>query len=152
VAIALALVGGVMFAADRRTQRLRGIQDIGVADAVFIGLAQSVALFPGVSRSGATMSVGLFRHLTRDAAARFAFLLGTPAFIGAAVLRAKDLTGVSGHEGLELGIGFLCSAIVGVFVIHYLMRFLRTRTLMPFIYYRFAVAGATLLIGAIRLG
>ena len=77
--------------------------------------------------------------------------MGTPAFVGAALLKSGDLTDVSGHEAMELGIGFAASAVVGLLVIHYLMRFLRTRTLMPFVYYRFVVAGLTLLIGAVRV-
>ena len=151
VAIALAIVGIVMWVADRSTQRLRGLDSIGPRDAILIGLAQAVALVPGVSRSGATISMGMFRHLTRDAAARFAFLLGTPAFVGAAALKARDLTSISGHEAVELSIGFACSAVVGIVVIHSLMRFLRTRTLVPFVYYRFGVAALTLVIGAIRI-
>ena len=151
VAIALAVVGGVMFIADRRARLSRGLDDLRLRDAVLIGLAQSAALFPGVSRSGATLTVGMFRHFTRDAAARFAFLLGTPAFVGAAALEARELSDLSGEEALLLGIGFLTSALVGVLVIHYLMRFLRTRTLMPFVYYRFMLAALTLGIGAIRV-
>jgi undecaprenyl-diphosphatase len=95
--------------------------------------------------------MALFRDFSREAAARFAFLLGTPAFVGAAVLEAKDLTSLSADESLELGIGFSCSAIVGILVIHFLMRFLRTRTLAPFAHYRFVVAALTLVIGGIRV-
>jgi undecaprenyl-diphosphatase len=151
VAIALALIALVMFAADRRTLQNRTLLSVGVVDAVLIGLAQAVALFPGVSRSGATISAGLFRNLTRDSAAKFAFLLGTPAFVGAALLKAKDLSGLSGHEAAELGIGFSCSAIVGFAVIHFLLRYLRTRNLLPFVMYRLAVAALTLIIGAFRI-
>jgi undecaprenyl-diphosphatase len=95
--------------------------------------------------------MGLFRHLTRDGAARFAFLLGTPIFIGAAALKASDLAALSGRESAELAIGFACSAVVGFAVIHYLLRYLRTRGLLPFVLYRYAVAALTLVIGAIRV-
>lgn len=152
VAIALGLVGLIMFAADRRSRLDREIAGVTVLDAVLIGAAQACALFPGVSRSGATMSMGLFRNFTRDSAARFAFLLGTPAFVGAALLKAKDLESLSGKETNELLIGFLFSAVVGFLVIHFLLRFLRTRTLMPFVFYRLFVAGLTLVIGAFRVG
>ncbi len=151
VAIALAAVGVVMLIADRRTRSIRTIESLRVVDVVLIGVAQSAALFPGVSRSGATMTMALFRDFTRAAAARFAFLLGTPAFIGAALLKSSDLTSLSDDDTLKMFIGFLCSAVVGFLVIHYLMRFLRTRTLMPFILYRFGAAAATLIIGAIRV-
>lgn len=151
VGIALVTVGLLMLVADRRTKQTRAIASIGVTDAVLIGLAQAAALFPGVSRSGATMSTAMLRDLSRDSAARFAFLLGTPAFVGAAILKSGDLAGLNGHERLELAIGFAFSGTVGIMVIHYLLRFLRTRTLMPFIWYRFAVAALTLTIGAVRI-
>ncbi|MCL4241979.1 MAG: undecaprenyl-diphosphatase UppP [Dehalococcoidia bacterium] len=151
VAITLAAFGAVMLVADRRTRNRRTMGSISIVDAAFIGVAQAMALVPGVSRSGATLCAGLFRDIRRDDAARFAFLLGTPAFVGAAALTAKDLTGLSGREGLELGIGFLCSATVGFAVIHLLLRYLRTRTLLPFVLYRFAVAALALTIGGIRV-
>ena len=151
VAIALAGVGAVMLVADRRSKCERELGSLNAVDVVLIGLAQSVALFPGVSRSGATLTMGLFRDFTRAAAARFAFLLGTPAFVGAAVLELSDLNTLSNEDTLELLIGFAFSAVVGFLVIHYLMRFLRTHTLMPFILYRFGVAALTLIIGAIRV-
>ena len=151
VAIGLIVFAVVMLVADRRGERVRTMNSVGIADAVLIGMAQAISLFPGVSRSGATMSVAMFRGLTRDASARFAFLLGTPAFVGAAILKSGDLASLSEHEAIELAIGFSASAGVGFLVIHYLLRFLRTRTLMPFVYYRFAVAGLTLAIGAVRI-
>ncbi|MCC7363884.1 MAG: undecaprenyl-diphosphatase UppP [Dehalococcoidia bacterium] len=151
VALTLAGVGAIMLVADRRTRQERTIAQLGVADAVLIGCAQACALFPGVSRSGATMTLGLFRHFTRNDAARFAFLLGTPAFVGAALLKARDLAGESSGEVFDLAFGFACSALVGFAVIHFLLQFLRTRTLMPFVLYRFGVAALTLVIGAIRV-
>jgi len=152
VAIALAAFGVVMAVADRRTKMARGVDSLGVRDAAVIGVAQAFALFPGISRSGATMSAGLFRHMTREASARFAFLLGTPAFVGAAILKAPDLAGMSGGEARDMLVGFGFSAATGFLVVHYLLRFLRTRTLMPFVWYRFAAAALTLLIGAFRVG
>ena len=151
VAIMLAVVGLVLLLAERVGRRTRGLGALGVVDAVIIGTAQAMALIPGVSRSGATISAGLFRDFERDSAARFAFLLGTPAFVGAALLKLKDLSGESGREFAQLGIGFACSAIVGFAVIHFLLRYLRTRTLIPFVYYRWAVAALTLVIAAARV-
>jgi undecaprenyl-diphosphatase len=151
VAIALAGFGVVMAVADRRTRMTRDVESLGVADAAFIGVAQALALFPGISRSGATMSMGLFRHMTREAAARFAFLLGTPAFMGAAILKSPDLAGMSAGDSREMLVGFACSAVTGFVVVHYLLRFLRTRTLMPFVWYRFGAAALTLLIAAVRV-
>ncbi len=151
--VALMLVAGglLLLGAERFGRRERAIGSVGVVDALLIGAGQALALIPGVSRSGATMSAGMFRGLTRDDAARFAFLLGTPAFVGAAALKAKDLAGESGAEYGELAVGLVCSALVGFIAIHGLLRFLRTRSLMPFVYYRFGVAILALIIGGIRV-
>ncbi len=151
VAIALAVVATFMLFADSLSKRTRSIEDVGVGDAILIGLAQAAALIPGVSRSGATITAALFRDFSRDAGARFAFLLGTPAFVGAAALKAPDLAEMSGDETGQLAVGFVCSALVGFAAIHFLLRYLRTRSLLPFIGYRYAVAAATLIIGAIRI-
>lgn len=150
VAVMLAVMGTVMLIADRISRRDRTMSTISVRDAVIIGLAQAIALIPGVSRSGATMSAGLFLNLSRDTAARFAFLLGTPAFAGAAFVEAGNLSGQSGSAWAQLIIGLVTSAVVGVLVIHYLLRFLRTRSLLPFVSYRYGVAAVTLFVLAIR--
>jgi len=151
IAIGLAVMGTLMLAADRLSRRDRPLVSIRAVDAALIGVAQAVALIPGVSRSGATMSMGLARNFDRQAAARFAFLLGTPAFVGAALLKLDDLAGVSGHEFALLSVGFAASALVGFLVIHYLLAFLRTRSLVPFVIYRYAAAALTLIIAAIRV-
>ena len=151
VAIMLAAAGVVLLLAERLGKRERGLTEITLRDALLLGAAQAVALVPGVSRSGITMSAGMFRGLERDAAARFAFLLGTPAFLGAAILKAGDISGSSNRELLDLGIGFLTALVVGLIAITWLMRFIRTRSFIPFVYYRFAIAAVTLIIGAIRI-
>jgi undecaprenyl-diphosphatase len=151
VAIMLMGAGTVLFAADRYGRRTRLTASVGPVDAVIIGLAQACALFPGVSRSGATMTAALFRGLRRDDAARFAFLLGTPAFVGAALLKSKDLAGESSHEFAQLAAGFAFSAVVGFIAIHFLLRFLRTRSVVPFVAYRYAAGVLTLVIAAFRV-
>ena len=151
VAITLAAVGAILLVADRAGRRDRTADGTGVLDIVIIGCAQACALIPGVSRSGATMSAALFRNFARNDAARLAFLLGTPAFVGAALLKAKDLGGESSHEFGQLAVGFACSAIVGFVVIHLLLRYLRTRSLVPFVVYRWGVAALTIVIAAVRI-
>ena len=151
VALTLGAVGVVLFLADRAGRRDRALSSLGVLDAVIIGCAQACALIPGVSRSGATISAAMFRDFTRSDAARFAFLLGTPAFVGAALLKAKDLSHESSHQWNELAVGFAFSAVVGFMVIHWLLRFLRTRSLVPFAVYRWGVAILTLVIAGLRV-
>jgi undecaprenyl-diphosphatase len=150
VAIGLAVVATIMLAVDRRGSMTRVVSDVGVLDTVLVGLAQACALMPGVSRSGATMSAGLARGLTRNDAARLAFLLGTPAIAGAALLKMGDITS-DGAEFQRFLAGAVASAAVGLAAIHFFMRYLRTSTLVPFVVYRYAIALATLVIGGIRV-
>ncbi|MCK9519996.1 MAG: undecaprenyl-diphosphatase UppP [Dehalococcoidia bacterium] len=151
VAVALAIVGTIMLVADRKTGDCRTVKDIGMRDAVFIGLAQACALVPGVSRSGATISMALFRDFRRSDAARFAFLLGTPAFVGAALFKSAEMRSDMDGGVTELAVGFLVSALVGLAVIHFLLRYLQTRNLVPFVAYRYGAAILTLVIAAVRV-
>ncbi len=150
IAIMLAVFATVMLITDRVGRHTRPLGEVRLKDALLIGLAQAVALIPGVSRSGATLSMGLYRDFKRDAAARFAFLLGTPAFVGAALLKSKDLAGESAQYA-ELAVGFAFSLVVGFAVIHFLLGYLRTRSLLPFVVYRYGVTVVTLVIALIRV-
>jgi undecaprenyl-diphosphatase len=141
-----------MLLAERLGKRERPLDSLKLHDGILIGAAQAIALIPGVSRSGITMSAGLFSGFEGDAAARFAFLLGTPAFLGAALLKFGDISGGTRRELLDLGVGFAVALIVGLAAINWLMRFIRTRSFLPFVYYRFALAAITLVIGALRSG
>lgn len=151
VAIMLALMGTVMLVADRLAANRRPMAHVGVVDALAIGVGQAFALIPGVSRSGATVTVALARGLRREDAVRFAFLLGTPAFVGALLLKSADLAALSGTEARDMLVGFATSAIVGFAAIHFLLRWVRTRSLLVFVLYRYVVAILTLAIGAYRV-
>ena len=111
-----------------------------VAKAAGIGLAQAVALIPGTSRSGVTISAGLFQGVSREAAARFSFLLSIPAILGAGILKLDELSGAT-ETPLQLAAGTVAAAVSGFLAVSFLIRLLRTRTLWPFIWYRLA-AGA----------
>jgi undecaprenyl pyrophosphate phosphatase UppP len=118
--------------------------------AVGIGLGQALALIPGTSRSGITISVGLFEGVSREAAARFSFLLSIPAILGAGILKLDELGGAT-ETPIELVAGTLAAAVSGFLAVSFLIRLLRTRTLWPFIWYRL-VAGAlfVLLLSTVR--
>lgn len=117
-----------------------GTEKINMKSAMFIGVAQAFALIPGVSRSGITIIAGLTKGLKRADAARFSFLLGTPAVAGASVLEGKNLIGADNIE-IDLFIaGIAVSAIVGYIVIKYLILFLQKYSLRSFAYYRFLLA------------
>ena len=110
-------------------------------DWVFIGIAQAIALIPGVSRSGITITAGLFRNLTRESAAKFSFLLSTPVIGGAALLEGRKLLHTPGDYHLDaFAIGFLASFVSGLFAIKVLLRFLKKHPLNIFAYYRFLLA------------
>lgn len=134
----LAGVALLMSWAEWRGQGPRPWEGITLLDAFFIGLAQACALIPGVSRSGATITAGMFLGLGREAAARFSFLLGFPAIAGSAVFEARHLTGLltAPDELRLLIIGILISFLSGYAAIAWLLRFLQTRTLWVFIVYR----------------
>jgi undecaprenyl-diphosphatase len=106
-----------------------------------IGLSQALALVPGVSRSGITISAGLFRGLDRVSAARFSFLLSTPIIAGATLLHAKKMLTGSAHHDLNLFmIGFVASALTGFAALKFMMIFFRRYSLNIFVYYRFLLA------------
>ncbi len=116
------------------------LERLPAAKAAGIGLAQALALVPGTSRSGVTISAGLFEGISRETAARFSFLLSIPAILGAGLLKLDDLSGAA-ETPAELLVGTLAAAISGFVAVSFLLRMLRTRTLWPFIWYRL-VAGS----------
>jgi undecaprenyl-diphosphatase len=154
IAIMLASFGVLLYAVDRMAKRDRDLQDLRLRDAAVIGLAQAVALQPGVSRSGVTITVGRAVRLDRESAARFSFLLSLPIIGGAGVYKGlKLLTGAehipSGFSGAFLW-GVIASAVSGFLVIWGLLAYLRRRDFAPFVLYRLAVAG--LVVGIILSG
>lgn len=135
----LIVVGIVMYVADRAGHFKKDLDQISLADSMLIGLAQAIAIVPGVSRSGITISTGLFRNLNRHAAARFSFLLSTPALTGAALkafLDVQQAGGLSPGMHMPFLVGVAVSAVTGWVVIAVFLRFLRTHTLRFFVYYR----------------
>ena len=140
ISISLIVIGIVMFLSEKMFKH-RGIENLKLSDAFVIGLSQALALFPGVSRSGITISSGLFRGLDRSSAARFSFLLSTPIIAGATLLHAKKMITGTHHYNLDLFmVGFAASAITGYIAIRFLMSFFRKHSLNTFVYYRFFLA------------
>jgi undecaprenyl-diphosphatase len=132
-------VGILMWLAERAGTKTRQISEINFTDSAVIGLSQALAIVPGTSRSGITITTGLFRNLNREAAARFSFLLSTPAIAAAAGKAAHDLHksgGLPHDQQLAFLVGILVSAVVGCGVIAFFLRYLRDHTLKFFVYYR----------------
>jgi undecaprenyl-diphosphatase len=145
--------GLVLWWADRRGKQVRGVESVTLADALLIGAAQAVALIPGVSRSGITITTGLFRGMTRAGAARFTFLLATPVIGGASVLELVSLLRSPERvEWLTLTVGAAVSAVASYLVIAFLLRYLQTHTLRFFVYYRLAFGIVILLLVFLQAG
>jgi undecaprenyl-diphosphatase len=142
---ALAIGAAVMFAAERVGNRSRAEDSVGWLEAIAFGCAQASALIPGVSRSGATIALGMFLGLRRDAAARFTFLLAIPATVAAASKEAVEVSGMqlSAFSMEMMAIGLLVSAIVGYLTIKYFLRFLAGHRLDVFAYYRWVLSAIT---------
>ena len=134
----LIIVAIVMWLAERASRFQKPLSQIGFGDAMIVGVLQAFAVVPGVSRSGITISGGLFRNFTREAAARFSFLLSTPIIAGAALLKLHHVM----KEGLPPGmvmpfvVGIVVSAVVGYATIAWFIRYLGAKTLTVFVVYR----------------
>ncbi|MBB5789225.1 undecaprenyl-diphosphate phosphatase [Jiangella mangrovi] len=140
IATTLVVLGVILGIADRVGRKERTVADLNYRDAVAIGFAQAMALIPGVSRSGASISMGLFLGLDRAAAARFAFLLAIPAVLGSGIFEWPGAM----EEGSVLGVGptilaTVIAFLVGLGVIAWLMAWLEKRSFAPFIIYRIAL-------------
>jgi undecaprenyl-diphosphatase len=152
IAVMLVLFGAILFVVDRRARSDRTLGQLRLRDALIIGGAQAVALQPGVSRSGVTITAARGLGLDRQSAARFSFLLSLPIIAGAGLFKGLKLVG----DGLPPGTagpfvwGMVASAVSGFLVIWGLLAYLRRRDFAPFVLYRLAVAG--LVFGVILTG
>lgn len=150
--IIIALLGAALFIAERTAKRLRGMNSLALKDAFIVGVAQSFALFPGVSRSGATITAGLFLNLTRETAARFSFLLSAPIIAGAGAKSIFDVVrgGIAPAELIFFGVGFFAAMISGYWCIKFLLRFLQRNSTDVFVYYRWLLAALVIVVAMMR--
>jgi undecaprenyl-diphosphatase len=147
------LVGSAVFVlAERLGSRRRRFDRVTVMDGIVVGTAQAIALLPGISRSGITISAGLFRGLERPDATRLAFLLSTPIILGASLktlLDARKLSGLTAELDV-VAIGFVVSFLSGLAAVAFMVRYLRTHSLNVFVVYR--VVLALVILAAVALG
>lgn len=138
VGTALIALGILLYLGARLGKNSRPLDGVMARDWIIVGLAQALAIVPGVSRSGITITAGLFTGLKRDAAAQFSFLLGAPVILGAAVFELPDAVRVGLADGnmLSLVAGMAASVLVGYLCIGFLMRYLRERGVGLFVWYR----------------
>jgi len=149
ISASLLVISFVMWASDRYSKRAAGLDHMTLGHALFIGFAQALALVPGVSRSGITISAGLMAGYRREDAARFSFLLSTPVIAGAALLKLSKLHLAKG-EALPFGLGVACSTVVGYLCIKFLLRYLERHSLNIFVWYRLALVVVVITIGTVR--
>lgn len=144
----LIFFGLLMLWADSIGRRRRELSSAGWRDAVIVGLAQALALSPGTSRSGVTITAGLFLGMKRETAARFSFLISLPAIAGAALLKGLKLASAGIPEGLAAPMlaGTIAAALSGLFAIYWLLRYLQTHSLKPFVIYRLALGIGVLIL------
>lgn len=149
--VSAALLAGslVMWLADRSSAKVRRLASLTLGHALFVGLAQALALVPGVSRSGITISAALAAGYRREDAARFSFLLSTPVIAGAGLLKLRHIT-FQGHAAWGCILGTLASAVVGYLAIRFLIRYLERHSLMVFVWYRVALAASVAVLWAVR--
>lgn len=145
----LIIFGAVMAAADMFAKHVRKLDSLKPPDAVVIGIAQSLALVPGVSRSGATITFGLFRGFSRQDAARFSFLLSVPAVVLSGLYEMKDAIGhETGAGTIELIVSTIAAFIVGYWSIAFLLKWLGEHSLKIFVLYRFALGALVIALTA----
>ncbi len=156
MAVAIAVLGGLLFLADWLGQQKRPFAKIGPLDAAVIGVAQALAIFPGVSRSGATITAGLALGLERDAAARFSFLLSAPIIAGAGIKSIYELASgasagaIQRAELIMFPVGFVVAAVSGFLCIKLLLSFLQKHSMRAFVYYRWGLAALVLIVALVR--
>ena len=148
VSVFMLVTAGLLASAEWLGKKTRDLDNLRWSDALIVGLGQAAAIAPGISRSGATISVGLYRGVKRAAAARFSFLLGTPIILGAGFLKITDLFSVPNAMAQvpSLVAGFLTAAVVGYLCIWFLLRYLQRGKLYPFAIYCFLIGIACLVV------
>ena len=153
VVVTLVVGGGILWLADRVGARTKGVHDVTLPVAVAIGAAQALALIPGISRSGISISAARFAGLDRAAAARFSFLMATPVTAGAALFEIRRL--LNGEAAVvvsfgPLAIGMIAAFVSGALAISVLLRYLRSSSLEIFVWYRLILAAAILVVWLAR--
>lgn len=152
VSIFLVVTAGLLAGGEFLGSRERTIQNLTSLDAIIIGLAQSAALFPGISRSGSTIAGGLSRHLTRPEAARFSFIMAVPVMLGAGLVAIRDLTGLADFQSQvgSLVVGFLAAGLVGYLSIRWLLGYLTSHPMRIFVIYCSLAGLAGILMSVVR--
>ena len=150
IAVMLIVMGVFLYWADRRGAKKTEMTDITFGTSILIGISQALAIIPGVSRSGITMTTGLLAGVTRVGAARFSFLLSTPIIFGAAMVKLPHILSNPSVITIHFAIGMLISFITGIVSIGFLLRYVQTRDFLPFVIYRFILGILVIVVALLR--
>jgi undecaprenyl-diphosphatase len=150
IAMMLIVMGILLYWADRRSAKNIEINNITFGASIFIGISQALAIIPGVSRSGITMTTGLLMGVTREGAARFSFLLSAPIIFGAAMVKLPHVFSNPSMITLSFTIGMLVSCVTGLVSIGFLLRYVQTKNFLPFAWYRFILGALVIAITIAR--
>jgi undecaprenyl-diphosphatase len=151
IAVMLIVMGILLYWADRKSSKKIEMNKISFGTSIFVGISQVLAIIPGVSRSGITMTTALLMGLTREGAARFSFLLSTPIIFGAAMVKLPGLISDPSAITVDFTIGMAVSCITGIASIGFLLRYVQTKDFLPFVWYRFIIGAVVILITMVRL-
>jgi undecaprenyl-diphosphatase len=151
IALMLILMGIFLYWADRRSPKKIEISHITFGTSLLIGISQALAIIPGVSRSGITMTTGLLMGLTRESSARFSFLLSTPIIFGAAMVKLPGVISNPSVITVNFTLGVVVSCVTGIAGIGFLLRYVQSRDFLPFVWYRFIVGAVVILMAMVRL-
>jgi len=150
IAVMLIILGIILYLADRKSYKNIDLRAITFKTSLLIGISQALAIIPGVSRSGITMTVGLILGLTREGAARFSFLLSAPIILGAALVKLPQIAANPSMVTVSFIVGMVVSCLTGVASIGFLLRYVQTKTFLPFVWYRFALGVIVIAVALLR--
>ena len=150
IAFMLIMLGGILYLVDRKSKKQVDMEHISLKTSFLIGLSQALAIVPGVSRSGITMTSALALGMTREGAARFSFLLSGPIIFGAAAIKVPKIIANPSMINAPFIVGMVVACIFGLASIGFLLRYVQTKTFLLFAWYRFLIGTLVIIIAFIR--
>ncbi|MGB9977681.1 undecaprenyl-diphosphatase UppP [Methanobacterium sp.] len=134
---------------SRRVSNKTSLKEMNIKNSILVGIAQAIAIAPGISRSGATISAGLFLGLERELAARYSFLLSIPAILGAALVQTKDITSILDISSIAAVAGFIAAIITGYLAVRFMLKLVKEKDLLPFAYYCWIIGPLAIIVSLI---
>jgi undecaprenyl-diphosphatase len=150
IAVMLIIMGGILFWVDRQGKKKIDVKHVSLKTSILIGLSQALAIIPGVSRSGVTMTTALVLGMTREGAARFSFLLSAPIIFGAAAIKMPQVIANPAMINTPFIVGMIVACISGLASIGFLLRFVQKKSFLPFALYRFMLGAVVIAVYAFR--